>query len=177
MVHDWESLSKEALILSPDYIKLPYVNLEDIVVKEYPVLDGASDVIPLHDRVYDDLIKDGLGEKCAGGFAFVVLEAAENAQEHGYKKKSHDTEGNLNAVYTGGIFTPKYDIIGISSKGNIDIEKIRTLIAENETLRFGKRGRGFFFMTKLCDVVYPHQNDEYMEVMLIMMKDKFYEKC
>jgi len=176
MTHDWDKLSREALILSPDYIKLPHVNLEDITVKEYSVLYGSSDVGSLHDTVYSDLVIDGLSEKYASNVAFAVVEAVQNAQEHAYNWQKNDEKGNLNTITVGSIFTPKYDIIGISSKGHIKIDDIKDLIAKNEHLRYTTRGRGFYIMTKICNVVYPHQDDEHLEIMMIVVKDEFYNQ-
>jgi anti-sigma regulatory factor (Ser/Thr protein kinase) len=176
MVNDLESLSKEALIISPEYLNLPDVHLEDILTKDYNPLDGSSDVMPFHDEIYSDFIREGLSEKCVNNFVFAVVEAIQNAQEHGYKWQKYDSKGNINSIVIGGIFTPKYDVMGISSKGTIDIDKIKKLISENETIRYTPRGRGFYFMVKICDVVYPHQDEGYMEILLILMKDKFYKK-
>ena len=119
---------------------------------------------------------DGLSEKCASNVAFAVVEAVQNAQEHAYKWQKTDEKGNLNTINVGSIFTPKYDIIGISSKGHVRIDDIKDLIVKNEGVRYATRGRGFYLMTKICNVVYPHQDDEHLEIMMIVMKDEFYNK-
>lgn len=177
MVRDLESLSNDVLILSPEYIKLPQVKREDIVVKDYEPLDGSSDLMPFRDEVYSDIIARGAGEKSTNNFVYAVIEAVQNAQEHSYKWKKYDADGNINLITVAGFFTPIYNLIEVSSKGNIDIDKIRNLISENEKIRYDSRGRGFFSMTKICDVVYPYQGEGNLEVMLILMKDKFYEKA
>ena len=166
-----EDIIKSSLVINPVYFKLPEVPVDRRKFKEY-ILYGDSDISPLQELLNKDLMESGNDEMSAYSLWYAVSEAVENAQEHQYKWRKYDAGRNLNEIRVFCQYTPMYDIISVQSRGSLDIEYIKKLLDNNKEMSFRRRGRGFYIMTKFCDVVNLNSDYEkkYLDVILIKMK-------
>jgi len=165
----WLVVYNYALSVNPEYVHLPVHVLEDIVLAEAS-FDPTTLPETLLDYLTRTILSHGTDAKKAGEFVYSIMEAVQNAQEHGYHFEKYNADGDINKIQLSFIFTKQQDIVSVTSRGSLDIEKAKKSVSSTENLQLSNRGRGFYIMTKYCDVVYPLAENGMLDILLIKTK-------
>jgi len=138
--------------------------VNNIVFHNYRVnAASAKDMINVCDQIDSELIKMAVGDPKRQNFTIALIEAINNAQEHGYQFNK-DKNVIVNLLKTSN----SYLLVGIESRGQpIQLRMIKGLLQEDHILKPGTtRGRGFILMKKSVDVLYISHFGVFTEVFL-----------
>jgi anti-sigma regulatory factor (Ser/Thr protein kinase) len=142
---------------------------EDITINKYYVnAYSVNDLMRISNQIEIKLELYGVPANKRQKFIIALVEAINNAQQHGYQfAKDKMVVINLFKIGNG------YIVIGIESIGEpISMNKINRFLKEDNPLKIGVRtGRGFILMKKLVDVLYVSHYEFSTEIFIGIYKN------
>jgi anti-sigma regulatory factor (Ser/Thr protein kinase) len=165
---DLEQAVHDSLFINPLYLLIPESRPEERSMKIY-FIDASStpQTKRFHGLLENRLMKYGMLRPAAEEFAYAVMEAVENAREHGYNFR---IGGMVMVTVTN---TPDYDQVSVRSPGGSDIvDKLIASEKDKENLKHGHRGRGSTIMKLYSDVVHLDSDGTYFDIVLAKIKNK-----